>query len=237
MAIGAAAFAAFIGSAALPAQDLGAAEIVARMDASMNFDECRMNIVIDDVKPDGKTRSLEAAVEYKKGTGTRIEFLAPAREKGKRILMTGSSTWMASPAVSKPVRLSGKDSFMGTSFTNDDVMNLDKGDDYASIIESSSASSWTIVMTALKSDLPYPKLVAVVGKDFLPIEMTYFARSGKESKRVSFSEPKAYGTKRRPSKMTIVDLMKPGDSSCVTFVSIDEGAIDASRFTPASIGY
>ena len=37
---------------------------------------------------------------------------------------------MASPSVSKPVRLSGKDSFMGTSFTNDDLMNFDKGDDY-----------------------------------------------------------------------------------------------------------
>jgi hypothetical protein len=75
-----------------------------------------------------------------------------------------------------------------------------------------------------------------VGKDYLPISMAYFARSGKESKRVAFSDARDFGGKRRPSVMTIVDLMKPGDSSSVVFEDIRETPINRARLTPASLG-
>ena len=210
--------------------------IVAEMDRRMNFNECRMVIRIDDVKADGKSRSLKASVEYVKDQGTRMEFMEPARERGKRVLMSGSSIWMASPSVSKPVRLSGKDAFMGTTFTNDDVMNLDKGDDYDSVVTVADGSGWDIVMNAKSPALPYSRITARIGRDYLPISMTYFARSGKESKRVTFSGAKDFGGKRRPSAMAIVDLMKPGDTSTVVFEEITEEPINRSRLNPASLG-
>ena len=222
--------------APLAAQEVDADEIIAEMDRRMNFTECRMVIRIEDVKAGGKTRSLKASVDYVKGLGTRMDFEEPARDRGKRVLMSGSSMWMSSPAVSKPVRLSGKDAFMGTSFTNDDVMNLDKSDDYASVIAASDESGWDIVMTAKTSGLPYQKIAARIGKDFLPVSMVYFSRSGKESKKVNFSAVKNFGGKPRPSIMAIVDLMKPGDTSSVIFERISEEPVNRIRLTPASLG-
>lgn len=222
--------------APLAAQEKDANAIIAEMDRRMNFTECRMVIRIEDAKADGKIRSLKARVEYVKDLGTRMDFEEPARDRGKCVLMSGSSMWMSSPAVSKPVRLSGKDAFMGTSFTNDDVMNLDKGDDYASVIASSDENGWDIVMTAKTSGLPYQKIAARIGKDYLPVSMAYYSRSGKESKRVSFSGVKNFGGKPRPSVMAIVDLMKPGDTSSVIFEDIREEPVNRSRLTPASLG-
>lgn len=230
------ALAQFLAPAALAAEGPDADAIVREMDKHLNFDECRMTIRIDDAKADGKKRSLRANVEYAKDVGTRIEFVEPARDRGKSILMAGSSMWMASPSVSKPVRLSGKDSFMGTSFTNDDVMNLDKGDDYDSAIDSEEPEFWLVTMTARRATLPYSRIDAKIGKDYLPISMTYYARSGKESKRVSFSEAKDFGGKTRPSVMAMVDLMKPGDTSSVIFEKISEEAISRSRMDPATLG-
>ncbi len=222
--------------APLAAQGMKADEIVAEMDRRMNFTECRMVIRIEDAKAGGKTRSLKASVDYVKGLGTRMDFEEPARDRGKCVLMSGSSMWMSSPTVSKPVRLSGKDAFMGTSFTNDDVMNLDKSDDYASVIAASDESGWDIVMTAKTSSLPYQKIAARIGRDFLPVSMIYYSRSGKESKRVNFSAVKDFGGKPRPSVMAIVDLMKPGDASSVIFERISEEPVNRFRLTPASLG-
>jgi outer membrane lipoprotein-sorting protein len=210
--------------------------IVAEMDRRMNFTECAMTVRIEDAKADGKRREMRAAVEYLKDVGTRMEFLEPARDKGKRILMSGNSMWMSSPAVSKPVRLSGKDAFMGTSFTNDDMMNLDKGDDYAASVAASDGKGWDLVLAAKGDNQPYSRIEARIGKDYLPVKMSYFARSGKESKRVSFSGTRDFGGRPRPSVMEIVDLMKPGDSSSVVFEDIREEPVDRARLVPSSLG-
>ena len=218
------------------AETLDGNAIVAEMDKRMNFTECRMVVRVADKKADGKTRELEANVEYLKNVGTRMDFVEPARDRGKSVLMAGSSMWMSTPAVAKPVRLSGKDAFMGTSFTNDDMMNLDKADDYDSTVVSSSASGWEIEMVAKTANMPYPKIATKIGKDFLPVSMTYYARSGKESKRVAFSLVRDFGGKMRPSVMTIVDLMKPGDESSIIFDDIREEPLNRSRLTPATLG-
>lgn len=220
----------------LAAQETDGNAIVAEMDRHMNFAECRMVIRIEDVKADGKTRTLRARVEYLKEVGTRIDFAEPPRDRGKCVLMSGSSMWMSSPAVSKPVRLSGKDAFMGTSFTNDDVMNLDKSDDYDSVVSKSDEEGWDIVMTAKSPGVPYPRIEVRIGRNYLPVHMVHFVRSGKASKQVRFSAVKDFGGKLRPSLMEIVDLMKPGDTSSVIFEEIREEPVSRARLSPSSLG-
>jgi hypothetical protein len=211
-------------------------EIIREMDARMNFDECRMEIRIEDYDGGAMKRSLSAKAEYAKGVGTRIEFTAPAKDKGKRVLMSGDSMWMSAPSVSKPVRLSGKESFMGTSFTNDDVMNFDKSDDYESSVVAEDGSGWTVTMTARGPAQPYQRIEARIGRNYLPESMVFYARSGKASKRVAYSGVKAFGSKERPSVMAITDLMEAGKESRVVFEVIEERAVDRARLSPAGFG-
>jgi len=81
------------------------------------------------VRPGRKPLSYTYLIHSKGSDKALMEITAPARDKGKKILMTGDNLWMYVPAVSKPVRLSKKDSFMGSSFSNEDLMNSSMADD------------------------------------------------------------------------------------------------------------
>ncbi|MDP3177479.1 MAG: outer membrane lipoprotein-sorting protein [Spirochaetaceae bacterium] len=220
------------GAVPASAQEIAAREIIDRMDAAMAYDECEMRVSFQDAKTSGATRTLEADIWYAKSEGTMIAFASPAREKGKRILMIGDSMWMAVPGIAKSVRLSGKEAFMGTSFTNDDIMNFDKADDYESRIVSSDGGSWTLELAARKRSLPYQRIVMRIGKDFLPIEQSMYLLSGELSKRIEFSEPRSYGGKTRPSTIRVSDAMAKGASTTVRFESIVERRVDRSRLSP-----
>jgi outer membrane lipoprotein-sorting protein len=215
-----------------PAFSQTAAEIVSRMDDAMNFPEGTMVLSFEDVKASGSGRKLEARVLYALDAGTLVEFVSPEREKGKQVLMIGDSMWMGSQSVSRPVRLSGKDSFMGTSFTNDDVMNFTKSDDYDARALSSTADGWTLELTARKKTLPYPRMVVDVDRAYLPVRMVMYALSGQEAKRIEFSDVRSFEGKMRPSVMTVIDAMTAGNKTIVGFKSIKSGAVDRVRLSP-----
>jgi outer membrane lipoprotein-sorting protein len=207
-------------------------EIMRRMDSAMAFEECEMRLSFEDLKASGSSRKLGADVWYAKAAGTLIVFSAPAREKGKRMLMIGDSMWMSVPGVSRAVRLSGKDAFMGTSFSNDDIMNFDKADDYSASVVASDAESWTLDLVASKKSLPYQRARVVVGRDYLPRSQELFLLSGELSKTIVFSDPRDFASKRRPATMRIVDAMAKGAATIVRFESIVERHVDSSRLSP-----
>jgi len=215
-----------------PALAEDADEILRRMDSGMAFAECEMRISIEDAKASGAVRVLGADIWYAKSEGTLIAFSSPPREKGKKMLMIGDSMWMAVPGVSKPVRLSGKDAFMGTAFTNDDVMNFDKADDYSATLAATDEGSWTLELAARKRSLPYQRVRIVVGRDYLPRSQELYLLSGELSKTIEFSDPRAFGSKRRPATMRVTDAMARGAATTVRFESIVEKSVDRSRLSP-----
>jgi hypothetical protein len=76
----------------------------------------------------------------------------------------------------------------------------------------------------------------VVGIDYLPISKAYFARTGKESKRVAFSDARDFGVQaptvrhydRRPDETRRLKLRR--------FRGYHETPINRARLTPASLG-
>ncbi len=207
--------------------------LLKRVDEAMAFDECFMRIELEDAKASGSVRRLGAGILYAKGAGTLVSFDSPPREKGKRILMIGDSMWLGAPGISKPLRLSGKDAFMGTSFTNDDVMNMDKEDDYEARILDSGPGGWTLELSARRRGLPYQRSVLVVGPDCLPLRQAMYLLSGELSKTIAFSEPRLYGGRLRPSAIRVEDAMAAGASTTIRFEEIEERRVDRSRLSPS----
>jgi hypothetical protein len=210
--------------------------IVDAMDKAMNFPEGSMTLRIEDHKVNGSTRVYGARVLFVLNVATLIEFTAPARDRGKRILTAGDSLWMSMPGTSRPIRLSGKDSFMGTSFTNDDVMNLDRSDDYDAVVAGEEKEGVRLVMTARTGSVPYPRMEIIVGDASLPVSSMLYTRSGLAARRIEYGAPVDFGDKVRPSAMTVIDLMTKGDRSVVIFESMSAGAVDRSRLSPSSFG-
>jgi len=226
-----------LGAFAVPVQaDEQGRRILDAMDRAMNLEEGRMRIRIEDHKSGGTARVFAAEVLYVLKTATLIEFVDPPRDRGKRILTVGDSMWMSVPGTSRPIRLSGRDAFMGTSFTNDDVMNLDRSDDYDAQVDGQEAGGTRLVLTARRTSLPYPRMEMLVGADSLPVWTVLYTRSGAASRRIEYSAPKDFGDRVRPSVMTLIDLMARGDRSIVIFESMQASRVDRARLSPASFG-
>lgn len=210
-------------------------EIVKRVDQVMMLEEGNIDMSIVDIK-NGKIRTtMQVEVLYKKDKGTLMTFTSPAREKGKKILMVGTNMWMAVPGVSKAIRVSGKESFMGTSFSNNDLLDYDKENDYKSTITSQNDTFWILEMKATNPAVSYPRIIAKISKDYLPIKWELFTLSGNLIRVINFSEPKQLAGKLRPSVLTVQDMIAKGNETKVIMNSMEKRNVNEGLFSPQSL--
>jgi len=220
---------------AAPALGRTGQEIVDAMDKVLMFDEGAIEVSIIDRRGGTVRTTFEATALYKKDCGTLMEFTAPAREKGKKVLMVGTNMWMAVPGVSRPVRVSGKESFMGTSFSNNDLMDYSKGNDYVSTVTDSTDTSFTVEMKSASRTVSYPRIVAQVSRAYLPIRQDLYTLSGNLIKVVEFTQVKQLAGRQRPSVYTMRDVLTQGNETAVVFRSMTAKAVDESAFSPDNL--
>jgi outer membrane lipoprotein-sorting protein len=192
-----------------------------------------MLISILDYK-DGKLyKTLKTKIYYKKDKGTLMEFLEPAREKGKKILFVKDNMWLFVPSVSKPLRLSAKDSFMGTSFSNRDLMDYDLKNDYKAKILQETEKYYKLELTATNKNVAYPKVIMEVEKQHvLPTKEELYTLSGDLIKIIEFSELKNFSGKTRPSIIKVVDMLNQKNYTKVVLENLENKPIKDSMFLP-----
>ncbi len=215
---------------------LTADEIVETMDKNLMFDEGEMLMSILDYKEGKLYKTLKAKIYYKKDKGTLMEFLEPAREKGKKILLVKDNMWLFVPSVSKPLRLSAKDSFMGTSFTNRDLMDYDLKNDYKAKILKETDKHYKLELTATNKNVSYPKVIVDVDKrHILPTKEELYTLSGDLIKIIEFSEPKDFSGKIRPSVITVIDMLNQKNYTKVVLENLQQKQIKDIIFSPSVV--
>jgi len=215
---------------------LTADEIVETMDKNLMFDEGEMLMSILDYKEGKLYKTLKAKIYYKKDKGTLMEFLEPAREKGKKILLVKDNMWLFVPSVSKPLRLSAKDSFMGTSFTNRDLMDYDLKNDYKAKILKETDKHYKLELTATNKNVSYPKVIVDVDKrHILPTKEELYTLSGDLIKIIEFSEPKDFSGKIRPSVITVIDMLNQKNYTKVVLENLQQKQIKDTIFSPSVV--
>ena len=215
---------------------LTADEIVETIDKNLMFDEGEMLMSILDYKEGKLYKTLKAKIYYKKDKGTLMEFLEPAREKGKKILLVKDNMWLFVPSVSKPLRLSAKDSFMGTSFTNRDLMDYDLKNDYKAKILKETDKHYKLELTATNKNVSYPKVIVDVDKEhILPTKQELYTLSGDLIKIIEFSEPKDFSGKIRPSVITVIDMLNQKNYTKVVLENLQQKQIKDTIFSPSVV--
>jgi outer membrane lipoprotein-sorting protein len=231
-------FAAMLAAALLSAEVFGAdaSAIIRAIDDNLTFDEGVMKASMIDKKAGGATKSFDMEIRYKKGAGTLMEFRSPARERGKKVLLAGDNMWMYVPGLSRPVRLSGRDSFMGTSFSNRDLMDYEMDNDYDSVIVSENDSEYKIELKATNKNVSYPRILMWVDKSrMLPTKQELYTISGNLIKTMTFSDVKNFAGKDRPSVMAISDVLSAGSETRVIISHMNDEKIPASAFSPQNL--
>ncbi len=213
--------------------DIDPKEILNRVDNKMYFKSGFSKMKILDYKEGNLTKTFEVEVLFDTDRGSLMTFTNPPREKGKKILLVKDNMWMSVPGVSRPVRLSTKDSFMGTSFSNRDLLDYDLANDYLASIVKRTESEYILELKANNLKLPYPKIIlSVDANTFLPKYMELYSASGIKVKEMKFYDIKNFEGKMRPSVIEVRDILTQGNYTKVITESLQTRTVNPSVFSP-----
>ncbi len=207
-------------------------EILTRVDRMM-FSEQRILVVHMIIHGERGSRTVEAK-SYQRGTNDAFtEFLAPAREKGTKMLKLGNMLWTYSPSTDRTILISGhmlRQSMMGSDLSYEDMMedphlpNL-----YTARVSSEETVNgrpcWILDLSAKKEDIAYfSRKVAVDTSRFVILREELYARSGKLLKEMDVREVKEIQHRWVATSVLYRDVLKEGEG---TEFLIDSLELDA----------
>ncbi len=178
-------------------------------------------------------------------TKSFTETLAPAREKGTKMLKLDQNLWTYYPRADRTIKIAGhmlRQSMMGSDLSYEDMMEKGKFlETYDVGIESETILNgrpvWVLILKAKTSDVAYQKRKTWVDKErFIVLKSELFAASGKLLKQLETLE--VFKTSRGwyPKKMLFKDVLKKGKGTEWIIQSIDfDTEIPPSKFKKSAL--
>ena len=212
---------------ALMAQAPDATAIINKVDANMNP---TTNIIMSDMVIHGRRgeRTIQSK-SYTEGTKQSFtEYLAPAREKGTKMLKLDDRLWIYSPSTDRTIQLSGhmlRQSVMGSDLSYEDMMEERKLTEmYTAKVTGEEVidgrKTWVVQLDAKVEDLAYAKRTMWVDQErFVPLKEELFAKSGQLLKKTTMSDVKQFGKRWYPTKINYKDMLKDGQGT--DFIATD----------------
>lgn len=208
-----------------------AEELLAAMDKNLTFEARKTRSVM--TVEGRRTRSYEM-ISYGRGEeDAAVEYVAPARDKGTRMLKLGDELWLYMPNVDRVQKISGhmlRQGMMGSDVSYEDMMaSRELRKLYTARVTGESTVDghpcWTLELKAKNDTVTYPKRVTCVGKQsFIPLKQDLFAVSGMLLKTWTMSDVKEFqGGRRFPTRMTVRDHVKKESVTKIEFKDVEFG--------------
>ncbi len=166
---------------------------------------------------------------------TAIEFEAPVRDKGTKMLKKGDQLWMYLPSIEKVQKISGhllQQGMMGSSVSYQDLMEATSLQDLYEItdikeVRYQDRPCYQATLQAKSSATAYQKRISWIDQEWmLPHKEEYYALSGKKLKTMEMSEHTPIEGRNFPTKMTIRDELQP---NLVTTLEFSELSFDVKN--------
>ena len=192
-----------------------------------------------------QTRTIEAKSWSMGDEKSFTEYLAPAREKGTKMLKLEDKLWIYSPGSDRTIQISGhmlKQSLMGSDLSYEDMMdNVELLEDYdAGVIGSeiyNERDCWIVELQAKTADVNYQVRKVWVDKvRYIPLKEELYAKSGKLLKKTELSDITKIGNRWYPKKIVFKDMLKKGDGTEFILEEIEfDKEIPEHLFTKAAL--
>lgn len=186
------------------------------------------------------------SVGYAEGTNRSFsEYLAPARERGTKMLKLEDNLWIYSPSTDRTIQLSGhmlKQSLMGSDLSYEDMMENRKLTEMydAKVIGEETIDerkTWVLQLKAKVDDASYDsRKVWVDTERYVPVREELFAKSGQLLKRTELKDIKKIDDRWYPTKMNYKDMLKDGKGTDFIVLEIEfDVEIPAYIFSKAAL--
>ena len=222
-----------------------AKDIVKKADDKAKGKTSIASITIQTIRPNW-TREMSVKAWTKGKDLTLILVLAPAKEKGVVFLKRKKEVWNWIPSIERNIKMPPSmmsQSWMGTDFTNDDlVKEASVIEDYThSFLEDAIVDGRECYKIQL---LPKPKSAVVWGKiimcidkkDFIMLYVEYFDEEEKLVNVMHCSEIKLLGGKILASKMEMTPVNKKGNKTVLLYNSLSfDNPLEDSFFSTQNL--
>ena len=173
------------------------------------------------------------------------EYLAPAREKGTKMLKLGDQLWIYLPSTDRTIKISGhmmRQSVMGSDLSYEDMMEDPELLKlyHANVIGEEvilDRACWVLELTAKVKSVAYHSRKIWVDKErYVSLREDRFARSGKLLKTFEVKEIRRIQNRWVPTHMIFKDALKSGKGTEFVIEDIEFNAsIPEHVFTKASL--
>src|SRR3989339_1700919 len=173
------------------------------------------------------------------------EYLAPAREKGTKMLKLDNQLWIFSPATDRVIQISGhmlRQSVMGSDMSYEDMMDDRKLSDVYNVTVTGKDTLQkrdvlVLELVAKVSDIAYYKQKMWIDAErYVPLRQEMYARSGQLLKRVELTQVKRIQNRWYPSKVVYKDMLNDGKGTEFVTISIKfDQPIPEHIFSKASL--
>lgn len=157
------------------------------------------------------------------------EYLAPAREKGTKMLKLDNKLWIYSPTTDRTVQISGhmlRQSVMGSDVSYEDMMNdVPLLNQYKAEVTAEEVidgrKCYVVTLTAILPEVNYYQQKMWVDVErYVPLKIDMFAKSGKLLKRSTLTDVKKIQGRWFPMSMVYKDMLKSGAGTKMVFEDI-----------------
>ncbi len=206
---------------ALQAQTPSGDELVERVDRNM-FAESRILVSQMIIHGRRETRTVESK-SWQRGTSDAYtEYLAPARERGTKMLKLGGDLWTYDPGTDRTIMISGsmlRQSVMGSDLSYEDMMEDPRLEHSysATVIGTDTVGGrrcWVVALTAKVENLAYQtRRVWVDAERFVPLRENLYAKSGRLLKTIELGDVRQVAGRWLPAHALYRDVLKEGEGT------------------------
>ncbi|MFO7933661.1 MAG: outer membrane lipoprotein-sorting protein [Bacteroidales bacterium] len=202
-------------------------EIMDRIDENMSSESSyvKSKMIIHGPR---SSRTIESET-WAEGESAFTEYLAPARERGTKMLKLEDQLWIYSPDTDRTIQISGhmlRQSVMGSDLSYEDMMeDPELASKYDAVVVGSEVvdgrECWVLELHANTEDVAYQKRKLWVDRQrFVPLKEELYAKSGKLLKKTELTDIQRHGSRWYPGKITFKDMLKRGEGTEFIVVEI-----------------
>ena len=179
-----------------------------------------------------KFRGIEDRIK-----GSYLEVLEPSREAGRKFLLIGSNIWMYAPEIGKTLRLSSRDRFLGSEFSNSDLMEGNYKNNYNAVSIDSINNFYLLELEGKGPSSPYKRISMKVRKsNYIPFELKFYTLSGRLFREMVMDSIKLFEGEPHATYLKMTNVITLGSYTAVQILSIKKlESISSSLFKPENL--
>lgn len=186
-------------------------------------------------------RTLKMKIWTEEMKKTFIRILEPAKEKGVATLRIGNEMWNYLPKTNKVIKIPPSmmmSSWMGSDFTNDDLVNefsLLEDYHYEIIHPSDARQDLIYIKCTPRENLPIVWshiTISVRQEDYIPVKEEYYDEKDQLMRIINYKNIKSFDKRKIPSVMELIPQNKEGHKTVLRYLTVEfDISLDKEIFT------